>query len=168
MRKILFLAIIFILTITISLAQPRAVGVRVGWGIGASYQHDFGVKNMLQVDLDFFSFEAGLQATATYNWIFPFNSWKRAGSWNWYAGVGGGIGMLMPGWWEHIDPTKLKGAFTGLAGVAGMIGVEYNFKFPLQLSLDYRPLFSPLLFKGGAGFNMFGVFGGGFAVRYKF
>ena len=168
MRKIFFLVVILIAACTASLAQPRAIGARVGWGVGASYQHGFGEKSMLQVDLDFISFEAGLQATVTYNWIFPFNSWNGAGSWNWYAGVGGGIGMLMPGWWEHPDPTKTRGTFTGFAGAAGMIGVEYNFKFPLQISLDYRPLFSPLLYKGGVGFNLFGVFGGGLAVRYKF
>jgi len=168
MKKILILVTIFFATCIVSLAQPRTIGARVGWGVGASYQHGFGEKNMLQVDLDFFSFEAGLQATAIYNWIFPFNSWKGAGSWNWYAGVGGGIGMLFPGWWERTVTSTTRGEFTGFAGVAGMIGIEYNFKFPLQLSLDYRPLFSPLLYKGGVGFNLFGVFGGGLAIRYKF
>ena len=168
MKKTLILAIILIATCTVSLAQPRAIGVRIGWGAGASYQHGFGEKNMLQVDLDAYLFEQGIQATATYNWIFPFHSWKGNGSWNWYAGVGGGIGMLWPNWWIRTDPSKIRGEFTGFAGVVGMIGIEYNFKFPLQLSLDYRPLISPLLYKGGVDFNLGGLFGGGLAVRYKF
>ncbi|MCL2290869.1 MAG: hypothetical protein FWC34_09255 [Bacteroidetes bacterium] len=174
MKKTLILAIIFIATCTVSLAQPRAIGGRLGWGAGVSYQHGLGDKNMLQVDLDVSRFNMGIQATATYNWIFPFNSWKGAGSWNWYAGVGGGVGMYWPDWWRYptnhqvkIDDRSAK-LFVGFAGATGMIGVEYNFKFPLQLSLDWCPLIGPSFYKGGVGFNLLGVFGGGLGIRYKF
>ena len=165
MKKVLILAIIFIATCTVSLAQPRAIGVRVGWGVGVSYQHGFGEKNMLQVDLDAYRFEMGIQATATYNWIFPCKSWCGAGSWNWYTGVGGGIGMYWPNMWIGAYDSKM---FTAFTGVTGMIGIEYNFKFPLQLSLDWCPLVGPTFWKDGIGFNLLGVFGGGLAVRYKF
>jgi len=158
MKKTLILAIIIIATCTVSLAQPRAIGGRLGWGVSPSYQHGFGEKNMLQVDLDFFGFYWGIQATVTYNWIFPFKSWSGPGSWNWYTGVGAGGGIS----WNSTD--------TGLLGVAGMIGVEYIFKFPLQLALEYRPIvgpwFRPRL--NDVGFHYFGLSGGGLAIRYKF
>ena len=157
MKKTFIAVIILIATCTIGMAQPRAIGGRVGWGISPSYQHAFGESNMLQVDLDFFGFYWGIQAVATYNWIFPINSWSGAGSWNWYAGVGGGLGL---GW--------LSGFFVG---AAGMIGVEYNFNFPLQLSLDWRPLIGPWFGDGGgAGFYLGGLYTSAVAVgaRYRF
>jgi len=143
-------------TCVVAMAQPRAIGGRLAWNIGASYQHSLGEKNMIQVDLDFPGYYWGVQATATYNWIFPIKSWTYDGSWNWYAGVGAGLGWN----WHRM----------GWAGVAGMIGVEYNFKFPLQLSLDFRPLIGPWFDKHSAGFNTWGIYAGGIAlgVRYKF
>jgi len=179
MKKTLILAIILIATITASLAQPRAIGGRLGYGMGVSYQHGFGEKNMLQVDLDIPCYFWGAQGTVTYNWIFPIKSWNKAGSWNWYAGVGGGVGYLW-GWegyrWRWKDNYLWIGKSNGnlLVGVAGMIGVEYNFKFPLQLSLDYRPLVGPVLYfsrsNAGAGFNYLGLWASSvaFGIRYNF
>jgi hypothetical protein len=157
MKRLALLSIILMVTCTVAMAQPRAIGGRLAWGIAPSYQHGFGEKNMLQVDLDFPAFMWGIQATVTYNWIFGINSWTGPGSWNWYAGVGGGLGYY---WWHHC----------GFAGVAGMIGVEYNFKFPLQLSLDWRPVIGPWFGNGGVGFNMWGLYSGSIAlgIRYKF
>jgi len=165
MRKTLIAIIILICYCSVTMAQPRAIGGRLGFGFGASYQHDFGEKNMLQVDLDAIAYNRfghtwGIQAVATYNWIFPFKSWSGPGSWNWYAGIGGGIGMLSEG--------ELEVNF----GVAGMIGIEYNFKFPLQLSLDLRPVIGPCfliedrsVFISGVGIFLNSVTIG---IRYKF
>jgi hypothetical protein len=80
-----------------------------------------------------------VQATATYNWIFPIDAWKWAGSWNWYAGIGAGLGYHWD-WYNRVFLAETYNNGYGIAGVAGMIGVEYNFKFPLQLSLEWRPL----------------------------
>ena len=155
MKKLALLAVILMATCVVAMAQPRAIGGRLAWGIAPSYQHGFGEKNMLQIDLDFPAFMWGVQATVTYNWIFGINSWTGPGSWNWYAGVGGGAGYY---WWG-----------AAFVGVAGMIGVEYNFKFPLQLSLDYRPVIGPA-FGSSVWFNGWGCYAGAFAlgVRYKF
>jgi len=169
MRKILITAIILIATCTVTMAQPRAIGGRLGYGVGASYQHGFGEKNMLQVDLDgmgwyYASSQASrgwwrIQAVVTYNWIFPFKSWNGPGSWNWYTGVGAGIGMD----WDHW--------LSGNAGIAGMIGFEYNFKFPLQLSLDLRPVIGPCIgddrsvFISGLGIMLNSA---SIGIRYKF
>jgi len=172
MRKIFFLTIILLATYTASLAQPRAVGGRLGYGFGASYQHGIKEKNMLQVDLDAIAYQIhfytgniyrvwGIQAVATYNWVFPFKSWKGAGSWNWYAGVGGGIGVVSE-WWDYEINV----------GVAGMIGVEYNFKFPLQLSLDLRPVIGPCYLVYDRAFFISGLGillnSATIGIRYKF
>ena len=178
MKKLSLFTIILIAACTVAMAQPRAIGGRIAYGVGVSYQHSLGEKNMLQVDLDFPSYYWGVQGTVTYNWIFPINSWKHAGSWNWYAGVGGGVGYQWYNWlgwgwgWNYNHNRVWRGAFVG---AAGMIGVEYNFSFPLQLSLDWRPVIGPIIGKKwdgntGASFYAQGLYSSAIAlgVRYKF
>ncbi len=101
----------------------------------------------------------GVEAAATYDWIFPIRSWQEKGEWNWYAGVGAGAGYFWPA--------------SGYVGAAGRIGVEYNFWFPLQLSFDWRPIVGPVFSFGGATavkFNAGGLYAGAiaFGIRYKF
>ncbi|MCL2167723.1 MAG: hypothetical protein FWH59_01195 [Lentimicrobiaceae bacterium] len=148
----------------VALAQSRAIGGRLGWGVGVSYQHGFGKKGMLQADVDFKSF-SGIQGIVTYNWIFSIQSWNGSGSWNWYAGVGGGLGYR---WWYTHVMQRTNDAVLGnwFAGVVGMIGVEYNFKFPLQLSLDWRPLIGAYFNGTYSMENLYGAVAIG--VRYKF
>lgn len=154
MKKVI-LGIVFLIGVAAAVqAQPRAIGGRIGWGLEASYQHGFGSSNMLQADLGLLGFR-GISGVVTYDWIWGFNSWKEKGSWNWYAGVGGGAGFS----WHRNG--------YGYIGVAGMIGVEYNFWFPLQLSLDYRPVIGPY-FGSGGGFFSDGLVGIALSVRYKF
>ena len=156
MKKLFVLLVVVFTTCSISMAQPRAIGARLGLGVSASYQHSLG-ENMLQADLDLNGWW-GLGLAATYNWVFPIS-----GNWNWYAGVGGGAGFYWYGgaWW---------GGSACYVGVAGMIGVEYSFNFPLQLSLDWRPIVGPSFGRGYVGFNMWGLYAGsiGLGVRYKF
>lgn len=158
MKKI---TILFVLTVGLFAAvqaQPRAVGGRIGVGLDASYQHSLG-SNMVEVELGLFGFW-GIEAAATYDWIFPINSWQNKGEWNWYAGVGAGLGLN--GWNNSYF----------FLGAAGRIGVEYNFWFPLQLSIDYRPVVGPAfgMSGGGVAFNSWGLYAGaiGLGVRYKF
>ena len=74
-------------------------------------------------------------------------------------GVGGSGGFVFPtndvkGWWY--------------AGVAGHIGIEYDFWFPFQLSLDWRPSLG-VANTNGIEFNHRGLWGGiQLGVRYKF
>lgn len=153
MKKVI-LGIVFVIGVATAVqAQPRAIGGRLGWGLEASYQHSFGNSNMLQADLGLLGFR-GISGVVTYDWIWGINSWKEKGEWNWYAGVGGGVGFS---WWGNY----------AYLGVAGMVGIEYNFWFPLQLSLDYRPLIGPY-FGSGGGFFSDGLVGIALGVRYKF
>lgn len=158
-KKSLFILMFLVAVATAAFAQPRAVGGRLGYGFEASYQHSIG-NNMVEVEVGLPGF-FGVEAAATYDWIFPIRSWQEKGTWNWYAGVGAGAGYCWP-------------AF-GYVGVAGRIGVEYNFSFPLQLSFDWRPIVGPSFFGGfggglGVGFNAGGLYAGAIAlgVRYKF
>ncbi len=137
-------------------AQSRAIGGRFGYGLDFSYQHSVG-QNMVNIEIGAPWF-TGVQVAATHDWIFPISSWQYDGSWNWYAGVGGAVGL---GFLDDLDLT---------VGVAGRIGVEYNFAFPLQLSLDWRPIVGPTLDFGDGtlGFNTWNVSGVALGVRYNF
>lgn len=159
-KSLIVAALLFVLGTASAIAQPRAVGVRLGYGVEFSYQHGMG-DNMLSIDAGLPGF-GGIEAAVTYDWINPFHTqipWNNKGKWNWSLGVGGAAGW----WWI----SSYNYAFVG---VAGRVGVEYNFWFPLQLSVEWRPAFGPNFGKNHCGFYGYGLYAGGFAigVRYKF
>ena len=169
MKKYLFVALLAVASIA-AYAQPRAVGVNLGGWSSLSYQHGFGEKNMLDVAANVIlpiNSGVGVGGHVTYDWIDPFNApvpWNNKGEWHWYMGVGGSGGFNFGGtygsktydsWWY--------------AGVAGHIGIEYDFWFPFQLSLDWRPSLGVGTNGGNLGFNVPGLWGGiQLGVRYKF
>ena len=57
----------------------------------------------------------------------------------------------------------------GFVGAAGRIGIEYDFWFPLQLSIDFRPTLGVAFAKDVAafGYDVYGA-GLGLGIRYKF
>lgn len=164
MKKILFVAVLAIASLT-AYAQPRAIGANLGSGLGFSYQHGFGDANMLDVAVSVPVLGGwGIGGKVTYDWIDPFGAtvpWNEKGEWHWYMGVGGsgGIyGFQNPNWY---------------AGAAGHFGIEYDFWFPFQLSLDWRPTIGVVGNHanngGGIGFNLLGLYDGiSLGVRYKF
>ena len=188
MKKFIIVCAATLLAVVAVNAQPRAIGGRVAYGVGFSYQHSMGLDNMISVDVDFPGYSGGIGVAATYDWIFPITAWTQKGEWNWYAGVGAGFGFA----WPEVDKKDYGGIKTRTSaggfniGVAGRIGVEYNFWFPLQLSFDWRPLFGPCIswynesLKGGgttvkehsssAGFYTGGLYAGAISlgVRYRF
>ncbi len=117
-------------------AQPRAVGVRLGWGAEASYQHTVYNEDFVEVDLGLCTFD-GLNASAVYNFMIAQPAWTDRGDWGFYAGPGLAVGM---GGLLSKDEAYFN------LGVAGQVGLEYTFWFPLQLSFDVRPVL-------GFGFN---------------
>lgn len=162
---------------------PRAVGLRLGYGINISYQHAISRDNMISADLGLPGFNSW-SLSATYDWINPFGTeipWTSAkGSWNWYlgAGVGGGTSFA-----SSISSTGVSVKNTsGFFGLVGNLGLEYNFWFPLQLSVDWRPTFGVGLnttrtqvpesvkTSTSAGFYGAGLVAGAFSigVRYLF
>lgn len=154
MKKLLFILAFVVGVFAAANAQPRAIGGRLGYGLNATYQHSFGEKNMLQLDLGIPGFY-GVQAVGTYNWLFPIKNWTPKGTWNWYAGVGGGVGIGLSSWFS--------------IGVAGMVGLEYTFaSMPLTLSVDYRPVIGPSFATGGAYFGSGDFYAGAFGLSAKF
>ena len=157
-KSIILVAILAIVSVGSAIAQPRAIGANIGYGIDLSYQHSLGEANMIDVSINVPFFE-GIGATATYDWVNPFGAvipWDYEGQWNWNLGVGAGLG---------IYGFKAPAFY---AGVVGHVGVSYDFWFPMQLSLDYRPNIGIV---GGEGltFNTSGLYSGiTLGVRYLF
>lgn len=195
MKKILLLAVMAVASISLAVAQPRAIGGRLGYGVEFSYEHGFGESNKLSLDAGFpglFMNGIGVEGVVTYDWINPFGAdfskvWDKKGEWNWYMGVGAGVG----GFLNRVVPAAIAGKEYGaywnnsaFVGAAGRIGVEYNFWFPLQLAIDWRPVIGPsfngyreydpaedkFVRKANVKFNMAGLYMGGVAlsVRYRF
>ena len=140
MKKYLFVAVLALASV-MAYAQPRAIGANIGANFGFSYQHGFGDANMLDVAV-FCPWAAGhaykyggntwgIGGIVTYDWIDPFGAtvpWNEKGEWHWYMGVGASGGVYnfdVPVWF---------------VGAAGHFGIEYDFWFPMQISIDYRPV----------------------------
>ena len=146
MKKIILVAALVLGFAVAASAQPKAVGIRFGYGVEASYQHNVGAANFVEANLGLDSFKA-LNVAATYNWMIAQPSWTDRGEWGFYAGVGAAVGL---------DETLRVGA-------AGQVGLEYEFWFPLQLSVDIRPQLGLLN-------QSFGLWGWApcLSVRYSF
>jgi hypothetical protein len=142
--------------------SKNALGLRLGdndgFGGEISYQRGLSDNNRLEVDLGWrnSSHVDAFKLTGLYQWV-----WNIEGGFNWYAGVGGGLGS-----WS-VDEKYGDGSGTFFFA-AGDIGIEYLFDFPLQLSLDFRPE----LYLNNNGDNQFREksFGPDIAlgVRYRF
>ncbi|MBR6247343.1 MAG: hypothetical protein IKR15_08335 [Bacteroidales bacterium] len=142
-RFILIVAAVLGIAIAAS-AQPRAIGVRAGYGAELSYQHTLGGANFLEVDLGWWS--TGINAALAYDFnIAPL------GPFGFYAGPAADV------WMFNADGTSGLGL-----GVGAQVGLEYDFSFPLQLSLDWRPLFT-ILPATGFGWNSIAL-----GIRYRF
>lgn len=120
MKKIIAIAAFVLGFAVAASAQPKALGLRLGYGAELSYQHNVG-SNFIEADLGLASFK-NLQVAATYN----FNIAEFGQGFNFYAGPG--IGLAFG---QQLS-----------VGIAGQAGVEYNFaSAPIQISVDVRPYF---------------------------
>lgn len=151
MKKILVIAALMLGFAAAAIAQPRAVGLKLGWGAEASYQHTVKGADFVEATLglnDFTSFNA----TAIYNFMIAQPQWTDKGEWGFYAGPGASVGTCM-----------LKDRSYFHLSAAGMVGLEYTFWFPLQLSFDLKPQLG-FGFNYGFHFNIMPSLG----VRYRF
>ena len=147
MKKIILLAAMLLGFAVAAAAQPRAVGLRLGYGAEATYQHNVGSANFIEANLGLNDFST-LNVAGTYNWMIAQPQWTDRGEWGFYAGAGAAVGFAQ------------KSVYVGAAGQAGL---EYSFWFPLQLSIDIRPQL-------GLVNSKFGLWGWypHLSVRYKF
>ncbi len=138
-------------------AQPRAIGARVTGGFEASYQHEVGrVGNFVEADLGYMvgiGKQGGwFNMAAIYNFMIAEPDWTARGEWGFYAGPGLALGA-----------GERQFAF----GVAGQVGLEYTFWFPLQLSVDFRPQLGYGHYAHGDHFAFWGWYPS-LGVRYRF
>ena len=151
MKKIFLLGALVIGFTSLSNAQDiaeNAIGLRIGdsngFGTEISYQRALSDNNRLEVDLGWRSYKGGdgFKLAGIYQWV-----WNIEGDFNWYAGVGGGLGS----------------ANKSFLFVAGDVGIEYSFDFPLLLSLDFRPEISfGNVLRDDLGFDV------GLGIKYQF
>jgi hypothetical protein len=161
MKNLLFTFIVF-LTVSLSMnAQgiaDNAIGLRLGdsdgFGTEVNYQRALGENNRLEIGLGWRSSNdvTAIKIAALYQWV-----WVLDGNFNWYVGAGGGVGQVdfddnFPG-----DPNNETFLFA-----AGDIGIEYDFDFPLLLSLDFRPEFGFGDYRDDIDFDI------ALGIRYQF
>ncbi len=151
--KKLFLAFALLLTVTtITEAQTnnKAIGLRGGWGTELSYQQPLTGGTRFELDLGLPGWKySGIVLTGVHQWVMNID-----GGLDWYAGLGGQVGTIR---WNKNEDSGF-----GL-GLAGQIGLEYNFPIPLQLSLDWRPTW--YILPAGSPFGYEGV---ALGIRYRF
>jgi len=174
MKKSIATLAILLCSVAAIVAQPRAIGVRLGYNLEASYQHGLGESGFLQADAGvWYSFRAG-QATLTYNHILAQPNWTSYGEW--CFSVGGGIGAGYYWGYRGYRNIWLSNYRYGWAGVVPVVQLAFKFEFPLQISVDYRPNIGVKFYGedyyGYYGnrirYNTEGLFDVALSVRYTF
>ena len=150
MKKLLLVMAAVLGMAVVAAAQPRAIGIRAGYGAELSYQHSLGGENFGEIDL---GWSAGaIQAGLAYDFLIA-----PLGPINFYAGPQAFVGLA--------STTDAEGnAKQGLwLGAGAQLGFEYFFDaIPLQLSLDWKP---SLLIIPGLGFGWTSI---ALGIRYAF
>lgn len=165
MRKLILTAFMLVGLAFSSQAQDiskNALGLRLGdndgFGGELSYQRGLSDNNRLEFDLGWRNSNHidAFKLVGLYQWV-----WNIEDGFNWYAGVGAGVGS-----WSVDNKYYAEDASGTYILAAGDIGIEYNFDFPLQLSLDFRPE----LYFGGDYADYRDGFGPDIAlgIRYRF
>ena len=141
MKKLIFSSIMLIGLAFSAQSQdisPNALGLRLGdndgFGGEISYQRKLSSSNRLELDLGWRSSKNvdAFKLAGIYQWV-----WNIEGGFNWYAGVGGGLGSWSEDYYVGGNNYNDNGT---IVFVAGDLGIEYNFsEAPIQLSLDIRP-----------------------------
>jgi hypothetical protein len=164
MKMLRILPLLFLFAASGLFAQnisDHALGLRLGdsdgFGAEISYQKSIARYNRLELDLgwrDSRNWDA-FKLAGIYQWVR-----KLDGNFNWYYGVGGGLGNV--DYDPDFDTDDDGGLF--IFG-AGDIGVEYNFDFPLLLSIDLRPEIGLVGYNGFSDNFDFDI---ALGIRYQF
>lgn len=160
MKKLLLLAVCvfgFAIQSQAQIISDNAIGLRLGdsdgFGTEITYQRALGENNRLELDLGWVNRDNydAFRLTGLYQWV-----WNIEGGFNWYLGAGAGLGSR-----DFSDDLNNDGnEFFAL--VAGDVGIEYNFDFPLLLSLDFRPEFGFDDYNDDIGFDI------ALGIKYQF
>ena len=151
MKKLLLAISLFIAVVSITQAQTmdKAIGIRITDGAELSFQNPLGSSTRAELDLGVYGNNTFL-LTGIHQWVFGLQEGL-----NWYAGLGPQVGL-----WDKLDHSGKHFAL----GVAGQVGIEYNFNAPIQVSLDYRPGWMII----PTGHNYMSWFAVALGLRYRF
>ena len=140
MKKLLITGIIVLIAVVSMNGQEiskNALGLRLGdndgFGGEISYQARLSTNKRLEFDLgwrDGKNYD-GFKLAGLHQWV-----WNIDSGFNWYAGLGGGVGSYS---FNDKDFNNGNDYTDTFVFAAGDIGIEYNFDIPLLISLDFRP-----------------------------
>ncbi|MDG1039235.1 MAG: hypothetical protein P8H13_05365 [Polaribacter sp.] len=147
------LSIATLFTAKSQVISKNAIGLRGNYNndfrTEITYQSIIGYTNRLEVNLGLFKQEDDakyFKATTIFQWV-----WQLANKLNWHSGFGGGVG-------NYKDNSKSK-TFTF---ATGSVGIEYNFKAPVIMALDYHQEYGFYDVYEGLKSNI------GLSLRYQF
>jgi hypothetical protein len=159
MKRLFFILIAIFATFFVANSQPRALGLRAGMDCQLSYEHGMSSNDFIEADLGVefvYGYAVGLNAAAGYNFMIAQPKWTQKGEWGFYAGPAFKMGYLWVG---------------GYLAVGAQVGLEYNFDYPLQISLDIRPSVGVAMEGGGCRIYGAGAILGSIpclSLRYRF
>ena len=140
MKKIIATTVILLVagfTMNAQDISKNALGLRLGdndgFGGEISYQARLSSSHRLELDLGWRDGKNynGYKLSGLHQWVMPIED-----RFNWYVGLGGGLGSYNFNDKKFNDGNDYKDTFIF---AAGDIGIEYNFNIPLLISLDFRP-----------------------------
>lgn len=140
--KLLIYVVVFGMAASMNAQEiaDHALGLRLGdsdgFGAEISYQKSIGRYTRAEFDLgwrDSREFDA-FKLAGLYQWVHHIDQGLQ-----WYYGAGGGLGNVdfEPRLDNNNQVYQPDGGLFVFA--AGDVGIEYNFDFPLLVSLDFRP-----------------------------
>ncbi len=158
MKKTITTLALFAIALSASAQEisNHAIGLRLGdnkgFGTEINYQHYLGGNNRIEAGLGWLTGNkvSGFHTHGLYQWV-----WHLEDRFNWYAGVGGGLGT-----YSIKNSDNNNSNFFLFA--SGNVGVEYNFDIPILISLDLRPEIGLLNYRNDVGFAL------GLSIRYQF
>lgn len=161
-----FLLLMMAVSMQAQEVSNHALGLRLGdsdgFGAEISYQKQIMRTNRIELDLGWRDsrYYDAIKLAGVFQWVMPIDN-----GFNWFYGVGGGLGSVdfAPRLNNNNQPFNPDGGLFIFA--AGDIGIEYNFDFPLLLSLDFRPEIGLI---GYGDFNDSFDFDIALGVRYQF
>lgn len=183
MKKLLTTIVMISLMAGVVMAQPKAIGARLGYNFEVSYQHSLS-SGMVEVDAGVspfitqkvYTYDASgnliphayhygrAELIAAYDWTM-----NLANNLYWYIGVAAGVSWGYGEFFntEHFNKNGNLVTYRRLGLPAGaQIGLEYDFNIPLNLSIDYRPMINLFgLRQGDFTSNLLNV---ALGVRYRF
>jgi hypothetical protein len=184
MKKLFSTLLIISLFIGVTTAQSNSFGTRVGYNFELSLQHPLATSGMLEFDAGVtpFIFQKGVmynedgsavnlqynygrvQAVIAYDWIMDILP-----SFYWYLGAAVGVSWGYGEFFDspHYDKNGKLVTYRKLGlPIGAQIGLEYEFKAPINISVDWRPMVNVFGFSQGDYTSYLYSFSLG--VRYRF